>query len=292
MAHEHILVESEDGVGIITLNRPDVLNAMNRKLSSELHQAVKAMDADEAIGCIVITGSGERAFSAGGDIHEQRADDARYTQAQLDAMGNPRRSYEISASAKPTIGMMNGLAYGGAAVLASSLDMRIGCEATKFRFLAAAYGRINSTWTLPNQVGWPMAKELLFSARVVEAEEAYRIGLLNHLVPRARLRAKTMELARMIANNHRGAVVGIKALLLRQKGKDLEAAVGGGEGLHHERDARREGGGRVPRVHRETRKVPGVGKHTPQWAGSAGRPGPPRAEPSRVTNWLMQPVVN
>jgi len=222
MAHEHILVESEDGVGIITLNRPDVLNAMNRKLSSELHHAVKAMDADEAIGCIVITGSGERAFSAGGDIHEQRADDARYTQAQLDAMGNPRRSYEISASAKPTIGMMNGLAYGGAAVLASSLDMRIGCEATKFRFLAAAYGRINSTWTLPNQVGWPMAKELLFSARVVEAEEAYRIGLLNHLVPRARLREKTMELARMIANNHRGAVVGIKALLLRQKGKDLE----------------------------------------------------------------------
>ena len=80
--------------------------------------------------------------------------------------------------------MMNGLAFGGAAVLASSLDMRIGCEDAKFRFLAAAYGRINSTWTLPNQVGWPIAKELLFSARVVEADEAWRIGLLNHLVPR------------------------------------------------------------------------------------------------------------
>ena len=71
-------------------------------------------------------------------------------------------AFEISASKKPTIGMMNGLAYGGGAVLASSPDMRIGCEATKFRFLAAAYGRINSTWTLPVQVGWPMAKELLF----------------------------------------------------------------------------------------------------------------------------------
>lgn len=222
MAHEHILVESEDGVGIITLNRPDVLNAMNRKLSSELHQAVKAMDADEAIGCIVITGSGERAFSAGGDIHEQRADDARYTQAQLDAIGNPRRSYEISASAKPTIGMMNGLAFGGAAVLSSSLDMRVGCEDTKFRFLAAAYGRINSTWSLGAQVGWPMAKELLFTARVVEAEEAFRIGLLNHLVPREKLRDKTMEIARMIAGNHRGAVMGVKALLLRQKGENLE----------------------------------------------------------------------
>ena len=219
--YEHILVEIEDGVGILTLNRPDKLNAMNRCLSSELRDAVNTMDADDGVGCIVITGAG-RAFSAGGDIHEQRSDDARYSQAELDAMRSPRNSYEISACTKPIIGMMNGLAYGGAAVLASSLDMRIGCEATKFRFLAAAYGRINSTWTLPNQVGWPMAKELLFSARIVEAEEAYRIGLLNHLVPRARLREKTMELARMIANNHRGAVMGVKALLLRQKGKSLE----------------------------------------------------------------------
>ncbi len=222
MAYEHILVDIEDGVGIVTLNRPDTLNAMNRKLSSELHDAVKTLEADDAIGCIVITGAGERAFSAGGDIHEQRSDDKRYSQEQLDAMRNPHASYEISACAKPVIGMMNGLAYGGAAVLASSLDMRIGCEATRFRFLAAAYGRINSTWTLPNQVGWPMAKELLFSARIVEAEEAYRIGLLNHLVPRERLREKTMELARMIAGNHRGAVMGVKALLLRQKGKSLE----------------------------------------------------------------------
>jgi enoyl-CoA hydratase/carnithine racemase len=223
MSYEHILVDTEDGVGILTLNRPDKLNAMNRKLAGELHEAVKSMDADDAIGCIVITGAGTRAFSAGGDIHEQREDDRRYNDQELDAVRPPRRgSYEISASAKPTIGMINGLAYGGAAVLASSLDMRVGCEDTRFRFLAAAYGRINSTWTLPNQVGWPIAKELLFTARVVEAEEAYRIGLLNHLVPRAELRTKTMEIARMIAGNHRGAVMGVKALLLKQKGENLE----------------------------------------------------------------------
>jgi enoyl-CoA hydratase len=138
-------------------------------------------------------------------------------------MSDPRRSWDIAACRKPTIGMMNGLAYGGAAVLSSSLDMRVGCEATKFRFLAAAYGRINSTWSLPMQVGWPIAKELLFSARVVEAEEAYRIGLLNHLVPREQLRAKTMELAKMIAGNHRGAVMGVKALLLQQSGLGYEA---------------------------------------------------------------------
>jgi len=224
MAYEYILVEKEQGVAILTLNRPDKLNAMNRQLSTELHDAVKHMEADEAIGCIVITGAGNRAFSAGGDIHEQRENDVLYTQEELDTRGTVRSrgSYEISACPKPTIGMMNGLAYGGAAVLASSLDMRIGCEHSRFRFLAAAYGRINSTWTLPNQVGWPIAKELLFSARVVEAEEAYRIGLLNHLVPCAQLREKTMELATMIANNRRDAVMGVKALLLEHMGHNLE----------------------------------------------------------------------
>lgn len=222
MAYEHILVEIEDGVAILTLNRPEKLNAMNRKLGQELHHAVKQMEADDAIGCIVITGAGDRAFTAGGDIHEQLSNDAKYSDEQLDEMRDNKMRYEISACAKPVIGMVNGLAYGGGAVLVSSLDMRVGCEGAKFRFLAAAYGRINSTWTLPNQVGWPMAKELLFTARTVGAEEAYRIGLLNHLVPRAQLREKTMELAKMIAANHRGAVTGIKALMLKQMTQGLE----------------------------------------------------------------------
>jgi enoyl-CoA hydratase len=224
MAYEYILVEKERGVAILTMNRPDKLNAMNRQLSAELHHAVMQMAADDDVGCLVITGAGDRAFSAGGDIHEQRENDCLYTQEELDARSavRSRGSYEISACPKPTIGMINGLAYGGAAVLASSLDMRIGCEHCRFRFLATAYGRINSTWTLPNQVGWPIAKELLFSARVVEAEEAYRIGLLNHVVPCARLRQKTMELATMIASNRRDAVMGVKALLLKHMGRSLE----------------------------------------------------------------------
>jgi enoyl-CoA hydratase len=223
MSYEYILAENEDGVAIITLNRPEKLNAMNRKLGIELHDAVKKAEADDSIGCIVITGAGERAFTAGGDIHEQLEHDAKFTDQQLDEMRDNKNRYEISASTKPTIGMVNGLAYGGGAVLVSSLDMRIGCEGSKFRFLAAAYGRINSTWTLPNQVGWPVAKELLFTARIVGAEEAYRIGLLNHLVPRAQLRAKTMEIAKMIAGNHQGAVQGVKALMLKQMAMNLEA---------------------------------------------------------------------
>jgi len=221
---DYVLIEKEHGVGILTMNRPEQLNAMNHQLLTELHDAVARMSADDEIGCIVVTGAGTRAFSAGGDIHEQREDDRKYTQPELDerAAIRARASYEISACTKPTIGMINGLAYGGAAVLASSFDMRVGCEHASFRFLAAAYGRINSTWTLPNQVGWPIAKELLFSARVVEAEEAQRIGLLNHLAPCAELRDKTMWLATMIAKNKRESVMGVKALLLQDMGRTLE----------------------------------------------------------------------
>jgi len=86
MTYEHILVDREDGVGLITLNRPEKLNAMNRQLSGELRDAVNELDADDGIGCIVITGAG-RAFSAGGDIHEQREDDRRFTQEELPAAG-------------------------------------------------------------------------------------------------------------------------------------------------------------------------------------------------------------
>jgi len=221
MTYEHILVEREDGVAILTLNRPEVLNAMNRKLGAELLDAVKTLESDDAIGCLVITGAGDKAFSAGGDIKEQVKDDERYSREELDRMGNPRRALEISVCAKPIVGMMNGLAYGGGAVLASSLDIRVGCESSRFRFLAAAYGRINATWSLGSQVGWPQAKELLFTARIVEAEEAYRIGLLNHLVSKPQLRAKTMDIAKMIASNHGGAVQGVKALLLAQQGESL-----------------------------------------------------------------------
>jgi enoyl-CoA hydratase/carnithine racemase len=141
MTYEHILAEREDGVGILTLNRPDVLNAMSRKLGAELLDAVKMLDADDAIGCLVITGACDKAFSAGGDIKEQVEDDKGYTRDEQDRMGNPRRALEISMCSKSVIGMMNGLAYGAAAVLASSLDIR-------FRFLAAGYQRINATWSL------------------------------------------------------------------------------------------------------------------------------------------------
>ena len=86
MPYEHVLVEQEEGVAIITLNRPEVLNAMNRQLNYELHDAVVKANADDEIGCIVITGAGDRAFSAGGDIHEQRVVFTREGESNLTSL--------------------------------------------------------------------------------------------------------------------------------------------------------------------------------------------------------------
>ncbi len=217
MTFDTIIVERNEGVAIITLNRPEVLNALNRQLQRELDTAVGEMEADPDVRVVILTGKGDRAFSAGGDIHEQ----VRLAEDPNPPPPDPRarlHSWHIAACKKPTIGAINGLAYGGAAVIASTLDIRVGCERTKFRFLAASYGRVNSTWSLPLQVGWPIAKELLFTARVVEAEEAYRIGLLNHLVPSDQLMPKAMEIAQKIAANDTRMVQGIKDLIIQDVG--------------------------------------------------------------------------
>ena len=216
MSYEDIVVSKDDGVGIIRLNRPKVLNALSKRLSREVDAAINDMEADASVKAVIFTGTGERAFSAGADIHEQVRD-----------AGNPpppephraEYSWHVAACTKPTIGALNGLAYGGGAVMASSFDIRVGCERSRFRFLAASYGRVNATWSLPMQVGWPKAKELLFSARVMEAEEAYRIGLLNHLVSADELMPKAMEIAQQIAANDPRMVQGIKELLVDDVGE-------------------------------------------------------------------------
>ena len=217
MSYEYIIVERDNNVGVITLNRPEVLNALNRALYKELDTALGEMEADPEIKAVIFTGMGERAFSAGADIHEQ----VRMAEDPNPPPPDPDRrwySWHIAECTKPTIGAINGLAYGGAAVLASSLDIRVGCERSRFRFLAASYGRVNSTWSLPMQVGWPKAKELLFTARVVEAQEAMDIGLLNHLVPSNQLMPKAMEIANQIAENDPRMVQGIKELLIQDVG--------------------------------------------------------------------------
>ena len=211
MSYENILVDQQDRVGIITLNRPDVLNALNLQLVTEVNEAVSAMEIDEKIGAIVVTGAGERAFSAGADIHENR----ELSPEQRDASQDTRAeiTWHMATSSKPIIGAINGLCYGGGTVMATSLDFLVGCEKSSFRFLAVNYGQMNATWTLPMLVGINKAKELLYSGREVFADEAYHLGLINHLFDSKDLLDKTIEIASGIAANRAQGVANIKQMV-------------------------------------------------------------------------------
>ncbi len=220
MAYDYILSERQDGVALVTLNRPDKLNALSFPLMEELDDALCGCETDDAIKAVILTGAGDRAFSAGADIHEMAGLSAEELAERSARRGEI--SWHIAAYEKPLIGAINGLAYGGAALLSSSLDLRIGCERTQFRFLAASYGRVNSTWSLPALVGVPKAKELLFTGRAVAADEAERIGLLNRVVPAANLIETALELGQAIAKNDARMVQGIKRLLHEGMGLDWQ----------------------------------------------------------------------
>ena len=219
--YEYIIVERNEGLGIVTLNRPEVLNALNMGLMRELDAAVTELEDDDEIAALIITGCGDRAFSSGGDIHEMAG---REDGPDSSAPDQERAKYmwHIARCTKPTIGAINGLAYGGGALMASSFDIRIGSENTSFRFLGASYGRVNSTWSLPMQVGWPVAKELLFTAREVDAREAFQIGLLNHLVAADHLMSKAIGVGKQIAANDRRIVLGVKELIIGNVGAEWE----------------------------------------------------------------------
>src|SRR5437667_1192576 len=216
MAYEYIVTERLDGAALITLNRPEKLNALSFGLMRELDQELTRLEEDDAIKAVVLTGAGERAFSAGADIHEMAGLGAGEL-ADRQAFRN-HATWHIATFAKPLIGAINGLAYGGAALLSSTLDIRLGCERTRFRFLAASYGRVNSTWSLPLLVGLPKAKELLYTGPIVTADDAERIGLLNLVVPAARLLDTALEMGQAIAKNDARMVQGIKRLLHEEIG--------------------------------------------------------------------------
>jgi len=211
MAYQNILSERVDTVAVITLNRPEKLNAMSYELASDLDEELCKIESDDEVRCVVLTGAGPRAFSSGGDIHQM----VKSTPEEMAARMDKRRemNWHLATFAKPIIGAINGIAYGAGAQLTTMLDIRIGCENTEIQFLAAKYGRANSTWSLPLVVGMPKAKELLYTGRPVRAEEAERIGLLNQVVPSAQLLDASIAMAKQIGANDPRMVQGIKKLL-------------------------------------------------------------------------------
>ncbi len=197
MGYENILAERVDQIAIITLNRPEKLNAMSYELAGEVNEELTKIENDDNARVVILTGAGPRAFSAGGDIMQM----VKSTPEEMAARSDIRReaNWHLATFTKPIIGAINGLAYGAGAQLTTMLDIRIGCEHAEIQFLAAKYGRANSTWSLPLVVGMPKAKELLYTGRPVKAEEAERIGLLNQVVPCASLREASIEMAKQIS---------------------------------------------------------------------------------------------
>jgi enoyl-CoA hydratase len=200
-----VLVERRGGVGIATLNRPAKLNALNGQLTEELEAALREFDADDSVGAIVIVGAGERAFSAGGDMQEQREQLSSGTIRS-------RRSTSVAARStkKPTIAAIRGYAFGGGALLAINCDIRIAGEDARFKFHGASYGQAPGGAALPRLVGAAKAKELLFTGDEVNAAEALRIGLANQVVPPDQVLETAVAMAGRIAANSAGAVRIIK----------------------------------------------------------------------------------
>jgi enoyl-CoA hydratase/carnithine racemase len=210
-----------DGVAFLRMERPEKHNAFHHELSVALSEAIEALEANDDARAIVLTGTG-KAFSAGADMTEALA--SLDGGARGDGMA--QAVTRVARCAKPVIAAVNGYAFGGGAALACACDIRIASERASFRFPGASYGLVVGGSQLPRIVGAPMAKELILTARVVDAEEAERIGLVNRVVPHDELDGVAMELARQIAEQSPAAVRWSKAVIdaasTVEKGVDLE----------------------------------------------------------------------
>lgn len=200
MINDIIQLASHDGVAIITLNRPDKLNALNAELLDALEHTLIHLQEDTATRVVVITGSGSKAFAAGADIAQLHAQDA-YT-GRLFAERGQRVFSRIERLGKPVIAAVNGFALGGGCELAMACHMRFAAETAKFGQPEINLGIIpgyGGTQRLPRLVGMAKALELILSGEMIPADEAHRVGLVNRLYPSADLLEATLAFARALA---------------------------------------------------------------------------------------------
>ncbi|PIW28906.1 MAG: enoyl-CoA hydratase [Rhodospirillales bacterium CG15_BIG_FIL_POST_REV_8_21_14_020_66_15] len=202
MAYENIIVETRDAVGLITLNRPKALNALNKALVAELREALDAFEADDAIGAVVITGS-EKAFAAGADIKEMQG------QSWMDAYKSDfiTKDWErIATCRKPVIAAVAGYALGGGCEVAMMCDLIIAGDNAKFGQPEITIGTIpgaGGTQRLTRAVGKAKAMEMCLTGRMMDAEEAERSGLVARIVPVADLVDDAVRTAAAIAGMSR-----------------------------------------------------------------------------------------
>ena len=213
MSNENIIVETRGKVGLIRLNRPQALNALNSALIRELSQAVDAFEADGNIGCMVITGS-DKAFAAGADIKEMA--DKTFAEAFL---GDFAAGWDRVAHArKPVIAAVAGFALGGGCELALHCDLIIAADNAKFGQPEIKLGiipGIGGTQRLTRAVGKAKAMDLILTGRMMDAEEAERAGIVARIVPLAGLVEEALKVAETIASMSLPAVLGAKEAVNR-----------------------------------------------------------------------------
>lgn len=213
MTYENIVVETKGRVGIIRLNRPQALNALNKALIAELTQAIEAFDADDKIGCMLITGS-DKAFAAGADIKEMA--DKPFVEAYL---GDFVSNWDAVAHArKPIVAAVAGFALGGGCELALQSDVVIAADNAKFGQPEIKLGvipGIGGTQRLTHAVGKAKAMDLILTGRMMDAAEAEKSGLVARVVPAANLMDEAMKIADTIANMSLPSVLAAKEAVNR-----------------------------------------------------------------------------
>ena len=259
-----LIEQAKDGVAVLTLNRPDRLNAMSRPMLDALLEALPRLAEDPAVGVVVLTGAG-RGFCAGGDVKamaegtelggqtmEEKA------QALRSRMETSRWLHEMP---KPTIAMMRGPAAGAGLSLAMACDMRIASDTVKLgtAFARVGYsGDFGGSYYLTQLVGTAKARELYFTADLLDAQQALALGLLNRVVPDARLEEETMALASRLARGPRVALRYMKRNMNAAESASLKEMLDL-EAWHHTRTGMTED-------HREAARA-FVEKREPQFKG-------------------------
>ncbi len=208
-------VSIDNGVAVVTLNRPQVMNALNLRLREEIMALCTDLDADPEVGVIIFTGAGDRAFCAGADLKERGQ---RTTQEMYDERRFFRGKWisAVAGIAKPTIAAINGYCLGGGLEVALQCDLRIASDNARFGLPEVTLGFLpggGGTQRLPRLIGLQKAKEMILTGRHIDAAEAERLGIVLRVVSREQLMPAAMELARAIAKNPRIAVLQAKVAL-------------------------------------------------------------------------------
>ncbi len=196
-----ILYSTEEGICTVTINNPDSLNSLNTPIINELNFVFDKIALDDEIRVVVITGAG-RSFVAGADISEML--EMNQEEGELFGRRGAQLFRKIETLSKPVIAAVNGFALGGGCELAMACDIRIASHKAKFGQPEVSVGitpGFSGTVRLPKLIGNSMAKEMIFTGKIIDASEALRIGLINSVVEPQELMSKALEMAKIIASN-------------------------------------------------------------------------------------------